>query len=304
MSAEQAGTNEQQTALVGDGLQPVSHLAETGESHKSDVQASPGKEDDAAPEVVIWTPGFMLAFAFLLVAGLSLESLLTQGWLNRYYSGQWVFQGHVLLVGMAWLALMARARSRRVRVGAGFGLLWAVFLTVNILVQVVPGNASLELQANVNVLICLSWLGCTICLTIERPLSSRWDAWLLGLLPLIGVLACALLFLLARDYSLIALESSIATVSLALSAIAWLARPSCWRGSPGLCVLFGLVPVILFGLDLANNGYNTVNFFLARVVLYAQNTVTIREANFFFSQVVLLCLLLGAIRLLKCELAN
>jgi hypothetical protein len=253
---------------------------------------------------VIWTPRFILAFGLMVVVGLSLESVLTQGWLNLLYMGQWIFQGHVVLVTIAMLALLMRARTRWVRVGVMFGLAWAVFMTIDILVQVVLGIGALDILAHVNVLICLSLLGCSICLTIDRFPQSRWDAWVLGLLPLLGVAATGLLFLLAHDHSLFGLENIIATVALVLSALSWLLRPSCWRAAPALTVLFVLIPVILLGLDIENAGYNAVNFFLARVVLSAYNNVSLRETNFFFSQVAILSLLLGTTRQLKCELAN
>ncbi len=255
-----------------------------------------GKTDTAG---VIWTPRFIVAFAFVLVAGLSVESLLTQGWLNGYYSGQWVFQGHVVLVGVAWLALLVQARTGWARVGAISGLVWTAFMTVDILIQVSFGNIPLETQALVNVLICLSWLACSVCLSVKRLLLRPWDAWLLGLLPLLGVLATLLIFLLMRDFSLFALEKSMAAVELALSALVWLARPSCWRVAPAPTLLFGLMPIILFTLTIENSGYNAVNYFLARVVPFVDNSGGFREADFFFSQVALLCLLLGAMRLFK-----
>jgi len=301
VSTEKASSNEQQASLVQERSQPVV---------ASDEKDSAGADNTAssmAQEHIIWTPAFILVFGLMLVVGLSLESLLTQGWLNGFYTGQWVFQGHVMLAGIGWLALLVLARARWVRIGAIFGLAWAGFMTIDILVQVTLGSSPLDilpLLSHINVLICLSLLGCSICLTIDRFLLRPWDAWVLGLLPLVGVVAAAAWFLLSHDHSLFALESMIASVSLALSGVAWLARPSCWRGAPILTVLFGLVPVILLGLDKVNGGYNAVNFFLSRVVLSSYNNVSLREANFFFSQIALLCLILGIMRLIKCELAN
>ncbi len=315
MSTEKASSNEQQASLVQERMQPVVASGEkdstggdnsdSGMSHAA--LSSSGKVSSIAHERVIWTPAFILAFGLMLVGGLSLESLLTQGWLNGFYTGQWVFQGHVMLAGIGWLALLVLARSRWVRIGAIFGLGWAVYMTIDIFVQATLGSGPLDivaLLAHINVLICLSLLGCSICLTIDRFLLRPWDAWVLGLLPLVGVVAAAAWFLLSHDHSLFALEGIIASVSLVLSGVAWLARPSCWRGAPMLTVLFGLVPVILLGLDKVNGGYNAVNFFLSRVVLSSHNNVSLREANFFFSQVALLCLILGIMRLIKCELAN
>jgi hypothetical protein len=314
MSTEQASTNDQHSALPGVRLQPVDDLTGTADDSDGNDSAGPGKAGalstqpggtgSDAEERVIWTPAFLLLFGFALVAGLSLESLLTQGWLNGMYTGLWVFQAHVTLVGMGWLALLVLARSRWVRVGALFGLAWAVFMTIDMLVQAALGVGPLNILAHVNVLICLSLLGCSMCLSIDRFLLRPWDAWVLGLLPAGGVVATVLLFLLAPDHSLFALEGMIASVSLALSGVVWLVRPSCWRVAPGLIVLFGLVPVILFGLDVANGGYTAVNFFLTGVVLGPDKSVSMRETSFFFSQVALLCLLLGTLRLLKSEVSH
>lgn len=306
MSTEQASTNEQQTPLEEEHAQPDVDAAEMNSAGDKG-----GVANDAAPSPgvvsargVIWTPAFIVLFGFTLVAGLSTESLLTQGWLDRWYEGQWVFQGHVILVGIGWLVLLVCARTRWVRVGAVFGLAWALFMTVDIFVQVTLGAGVLDILAHVNVLICLSLLACSICLTVDRYLLSSWDAWVLGLLPLVGAVAAAALFPLWPDRSLFSLENSIASVALALSGLVWLVRPSCWRGAPGLTVLFGLVPIILIGLDAANDLYNAVNFFLARVVLSSQYNVSILDVNFFCSQVALLCLLLGTMRLIKSELVN
>lgn len=288
MSTEQASTNEQQPPPARERSQPAAEPA--------------GKDHDQGS--IIWTPRFMLLFAFVLVAGLSAESLLTQGWLNSSYSGQWVFQVHVILIGIAWLVLLVRARSRWVFIGAIFGLAWTACMTADITIQAAIGDTHVDVMEQVNILVCLSWLGCSICLAIDRSLLRPWDAWLLGLLPVVGALASALLFLFSREYSLYSLERSIATVAIVFSAVVWFARPSRWRRAPGLSVLFGLIPVILLGMDAANGWYNSINFFLARVVLYPQQSIGVRDTNFFFSQVALLCLLLGIMRLLKCELAN
>jgi hypothetical protein len=291
MSTEQASTNEQHIPPVEEPLQPA-------------VEGAGKDHDQQGQEAIIWTPRFMLLFAFVLVAGLSAESLLTQGWLNGFYTGQWVFQVHVIAVGIAWLALLVRARSRWVFIGAIFGLAWTAFMTADIIMQAALGDTNVDLIEHVNILVCLAWLGCSICLAIDRSIQRPWDAWLLGLVPVVGALAAGLLFLASRDYSLFSLEKGIATVAIILSAVVWLARPSCWRRAPGLTLLFGLVPVILLGMDASNGWYNAVNFFLARVVLYPQHSIVVRDTNFFFSQVALLCLLLGIMRQLKCELAN
>src|SRR5947209_5742544 len=147
---------------------------------EKEVHTSQGRAGNIAQERIIWTPAFILAFGFTLVGSLSLESLLTQGWLNGFYAGQWVFQGHVILAGIGWLALLVLARARWVRIGAIFGLAWAMFMTIDILVQVTLGSGPLDillLLSHINVLICLSLLGCSVCLTIDHFLLRHWDAW-------------------------------------------------------------------------------------------------------------------------------
>src|SRR5690348_1159121 len=47
---------------------------------------------------IIWTPRFIVIYALTLVLSLSIESLLTQGWLHGYYPGQWVFQVYIIIV--------------------------------------------------------------------------------------------------------------------------------------------------------------------------------------------------------------
>ena len=60
---------------------------------------------------IIWTPRFIVIFALILVFGLSIESLLAQGWLNGYYTGLWIFQIHIMLVCSGWIALLLLAHS-------------------------------------------------------------------------------------------------------------------------------------------------------------------------------------------------
>ena len=267
-----------------------------GEDSSSHARAD--EQVPTAPVGVIWTPRFIIIFALLLVLGLSLASLLTQGWLNGYYSGQWVFQTQVLLVSLGWLALLVVTSSRWLRLASIFGLAWTFFMTVNILIQSMLADSALLQLSHVNAATCLLFLGCYLCLALDRVSFTRWDAWLLGLLPLIGITAAALEFLLLGDHSFTGLEESIATIALVLSMLVWWLRPSCWTAEPAPTLLFGLVPFILLILNLASNGYNALNFFLTRVI---RDPHSVDQANFFFSQVVLLCLALGIARLAQGE---
>src|SRR5260370_33765285 len=84
--------------------------------------------------MVIWTPRFIVIFVLTLVIGLSIESLLTQGWLNHLYTGQWIFQAHVILIFFCWLALAVLAHTGWVRIGSIFGCIWALFMTLNLII--------------------------------------------------------------------------------------------------------------------------------------------------------------------------
>ncbi len=305
MSAEHAG-KEQQVSLVEDHEQQAIESAVLADADLAGNQGTDTAVDgrNIPARGIIWTPRFMVFFWLILILGLSLESVLTQGWLNKYYLGQWVFQGHVIVDALAWIVLLVVAKGRWMRIGALFGLTWAAFMTVNLSVQVIFPTLPLATLAHINVLTCLALLGCYVCLSIDRFPMHPWDAWVFGLLPLAGLVITALLYLTGAERSLTILEDDISTAALILSALVWLARPTCWKNAPAPTVLFSCVPLLLLILSGANAGYNAANYFLTRVVLSPNYNATTTEPNFFFSQVALLCLLLGTIRLIKCELAN
>ena len=246
----------------------------------------------------------IIFFAVALVLGVSLESLLTQGWAIRWYTGTWVFLGHIALVSASWIALLVVSRSPWIRAGAAFGLVCMAFITINIVIQALLGQPSGYLLAHVNALTCLALLGCSICLTINLLPTSRWDAWLLGLTPIIGLVLLTPLYILRADRSIAGLENSVTIVSLILSIFIWWVRPTCWRNAPGPTFLFGLVPLLLLILDIVYVGNGSFNFFPVYVTLNALATLSTRETVFFFSQVILLCLLLGVMRLIKSETLN
>ena len=262
------------------------------------VEGTPSTDSQPA---VIWTPRFMVIFTLALVFGLSIESLLTQGWLNRAYTGQWVFQAHVILICFCWLALLIVARSSWVRLGSIFGCIWALFMTANITIDALnlhPGSL-----AHVSAATCIALLGSYICLSIARTPFSRLDTWLFGLAPIAGILAVALIYFLtpAHARSLSTLESAIATVALVLSLLVWWIRPTSWKAQPGPTFLFGCVPALLLLLSIPGMGFNSSNYFLAHVVLHPISNLAPNEPGFFLSQVALLCLLLGTMRVLKGE---
>jgi hypothetical protein len=253
--------------------------------------------------VVIWTPICMVTFALTFVLACSAEALLAEGWLSQLYLGQWIMQAHIIVAGILWLALAVFARSEWVRSGSIFGCIWAIFMSIDILIISISGSTASPLIPHVNAAICIALFGAYICLSIDEIPFHRWDAWFFGLAPIGGILMVALAFFLtprdARTLELV--EGYVAMTALVLSTLVWWLRPSCWKTQPGPTFFFGIAPLILLLLALPNMGFNPSNFFLALVVLSPSSTSTITEANFFFSEVVLLCLILGAMRVLRAQ---
>ena len=295
MNSEQASTNPT-VPIIEQAAQSEDNL-----THSGDSASHPVKHDASGEDPVIWTPRFIVVFAVTLVLGVSLESLLTQGWAIRWYTGTWIFLAHIALVSASWITLLAVSRSLWIRAGAAFGLLCMAFITINIVIQALLGQPSGYLLAHINALTCLALLGSSICLTINLQPTSRWDAWLLGLMPIIGLVLLAPLYILRADRSIAGLENSVTIVSLILSILIWWIRPTCWRNAPGPTFLFGFVPLLLLLLDIVYVGNGSFNFFPVHVTLKAMATLSSRETVFFFSQALLLCILLGTIRLIKSE---
>ena len=258
----------------------------------------------AYPAKAIWTPRFMVIFALTLVIGLSAESLLTNGWLSSYYPGLWIFQVYVIFNSICWLVLVVVARSSWVRIGGIFGCIWAFFMTVNITINALHIDPGSSIPGSVNAAICIALLGSYICLSIARTSFSRLDTWLFGLAPIAGSIAVIALFFLTpvHERSLKALENFIATIALILCMLVWWLRPTSWKTQPGPTFLFGSVPALLLLLAIPSAGFNMSNFFLAHVVLYPPGRLSYYAASFFFSQVALLCLLLGTVRVLQGEI--
>ena len=302
MNSEQASSDpiaplvEQAAQPAGDaGREPASVPAQDGQQDEHDAPVVPAEAG------VIWTPRFIILFAATLVLGLSLESLLTQGWSIRWYSGEWVFLPHLALVSAGWIALWRVSRSRWMRLGVVFGLIFVAFVTINIILQAILFQPSGYLLAHVNVLTFLALAGCLLCLTLDHLPVRRWDAWILGLLPVIGVVLLVPVYILRGDRSLAGLENSISIVALVLSTLIWWIRPTCWRNAPGPTFLFGCVPLLLLLLDVAYVSSGSFNFFPVHVNQNATATFSTRQNVFFFSQVVLLCLLLAIKRLVLSE---
>jgi hypothetical protein len=274
----------------------------TSEITSSDEETHQTDATIAHPKI-IWTPRFILIFALTVVSGLIIASLLTQVWLIGYYTGEWVFLVYVILISIAWLALLVFAHSNWTRIGSIFGCIWALFMTLNIIVSTQHSDLALRVQALVNAASCIALLGSYICLSLDQTHFSRLDAWFFGLAPVILSMAVVLVYVLAPvdERSLNILEDIIATVALVLSLLVWWIRPSTWKSQPGPTFLFGCVPLIFLLLAIMDTGFNSSSYFLAHVLMRPIPSLQTNETNFFISQVALLCLLLGIMRVRQKE---
>ena len=252
---------------------------------------------------VIWTPRFIVIFTLTLVLGLCIESLLTQVWLDGYYSGLWIFQVHVIFVCIGWLALLVLTHSSWIRIGSIFGIIWALFMTIHIIIYLLNTDLALRVHDLINTTTCIALLGSYICLSIDKTPIDRLDAWLFGLAPIVVCFVVTLIFFLtpANERSLATLENAIASTALILSLLVWWIRPTVWQSQPGPTFLFGCVPLILLILALSAKEFNPSNYFLAKVLSGPIPSLLTNESNFFFSQVALLFLFLGIMRVIQFE---
>ena len=252
---------------------------------------------------IIWTPRFIIIFSLTLVLGLSIESLLAQGWLQRYYTGRWVFQAYIICVCLGWITLLIITHSNWIRIGSTFGIIWALFMSIHIIIFSLNTDLSLRVHAPINAAACIALLGSYICLSIDNTPINRLDAWLFGLAPLIVCIVVTLIYFLtpANERSLTTLENAIASTALIVSLLIWWIRPTLWQSQPGPTFLFGCVPLILLILALSAKEFNPSNYFLAKVLSGPIPSLLTNESNFFFSQVALLFLFLGIMRVIQFE---
>ncbi|MBV9690437.1 MAG: hypothetical protein JO202_12105 [Ktedonobacteraceae bacterium] len=261
---------------------------------KEQVTAAPKVEEtqntrhaqEPSTVIVIWTPRFLVIFALVLVIGLSSASLLTRGWANNFYRGEWVLLAQTAVVFCCWSVVVVLARSPWVRIGSIFGCIWAIFTGMGFVISLLSVAPQSAVVAHLNAATNSALLCSYICLSIARIPFQRWDTWFFRIGPTVGIVAIVVtrICLHPTIHRLQALEGSIAAVALCFCVFVWWLRPSCWRSQPGPTLLFGLAPLLLLLLALFNNADP--------------------EANFFFSQVLLLCILLAVLRILQRELRS
>ena len=279
------------------------------ESEKITSEKNTGLENNHQVEAkvshsqIIWTPRFIIFFALTLVLGLSIESLLTQGWLDGSYTGLWIFQVHVFIVCLGWITLLVLTHSSWIRIGSIFGIIWAFFMTLHITIYSLNTDLALQVHALTNAATCIALLGSYICLSIDKTLMNRLDSLLFVFAPPIICIIVTLIYFLtpANERSLATLENAIASTALILSLLVWWIRPTLWKSRPGPTFLFGFVPFILLILALSAKEFNPSNYFLAKVLSQPIPHLSTNDTNFFFSQVALLFLFLGIMRVIQSE---
>ncbi len=253
----------------------------------SGIQPIPADEEKkliSSPN--IWTPRFIILFFLTMVVGLSVESLLTQGWLNKIFNAEWVLLINVLLILITLIFLSIKARSRWIHMGSLLGCVWAFFMGASYVSTLlgISGRSLVALQFQAVTACAL--LAAYICFSTYRTMYRRWDSIFFWLVPLVGASAVAILYALSRNdpHHTRVLVSATATVLLSLCAAIWWLRPSCWRSQPCITFLFGIAALLLLLVPIMSND--------------ALGT------PFFFSQVLLLCILLGVMRVLQGEILS
>jgi hypothetical protein len=239
-------------------------------------------ETEASP--VIWTPRFIIVFALTVVIGLSAESLLTQGYVNGglFVPGQ-VLAALTVLILAGWVVLLCMAYSPWLRIGSIFGCVWSIFAGIGFIVSVFPLPSDSPVPVHLTAATNSVLLGAYICLSVAHTSFQRWDSWFFRLAPLLGASAVTVvyLFLPPSIRTLRSLEITTSFVMLFLCLFTWWLRPSCWRSQPGLTFLFGITPFILLMLAIPG--------------------LAISRDTFFFTQVALLSMLLGIMRVVQGE---
>ncbi len=234
--------------------------------------------------LIIWTPAFITLFALVLAVCLSVTTVLIQGWLNGHYSDKAVLLIYMPLLFCLWLAVLIKAHSIWVRGGAVFACLWSLFLAGNFWLAMLAVDSQAVSVVQTNIAANSALLGAFLCFSLAYTPFRLWDTWFFRLLPVLPVIVLGTSYLLhfKEVDVLLRVESLSIKLLLYLCCAVWLLRPSCWRSQPGPAFLFGLAPLTL--------------------LLFVLPNVVGGEQVFFFQQIFLLCILLGAMRILQGEL--
>src|SRR6266704_1455303 len=251
---------------------------------KTAQQPTTTEDGSTTPSTVIWTPRFMVIFALTLAMGLSAESVLTQGWTSHYYAGQWVLMGHVAVIFACFIAIMIVTRSWWLRVGTIFGCTWAIFTGINLVVSFYQLDPGSPIPAYLNAIISCALLRAYICLSAENTPFTAWDSWFFRFALIIGAGGVLLSYFIKPpvERSVSIIESAAAAIAVVFCVFVWWLRPSCWKAQPGPTFLFGVMPAFILLLSIPSLGRGATNLYL--------------------SQVSLLAVILGSMRILQGEL--
>ena len=253
------------------------------ETQDSGVQ--PIREEEKR-KPLIWTPRFIVLFFLTLAIGLSVESLFTQGWLNGIFRDEWILLIHVLFILTIFVILSIKARSTWIRLGGIFGSIWAVFTGASYIATLVGISTRSLVTLQFQAVTACALLATFICFSTHRIAFRRWDTLFFWLAPFVGGSVVGILYFLSRNDShhVRVLTNATTTVLLSLCVAIWWLRPSCWKSQLCITFLFGVATLLLLCVPFIHNDTLGTPFFL--------------------SQVLLLCILLGVMRVLQGELQN
>ncbi len=256
------------------------------ETQDSGIQPTPNKEEKTTTSPTIWTPRFIMIFFLTAVIGLSVESVFTQGWLNKAYNAQWVLLIHVLLILGGMVVLSVKGHALWIRMGGIFGCIWAIFTGASYVATLfgISGHSLVALQFQAVTACAL--LATYICFSTHHIAFRRWDSLFFWLAPFVSGASVGVAYILSRTdpHHTRVLISATTTVLLSLCVAIWWLRPSCWRSQPCITFLFGVAALLLLLVPLTSNDALGTPFFL--------------------SQVLLLCVLLGVVRVVQGEIRS
>lgn len=231
--------------------------------------------------IIIWTPRFIMLFVLTLITGLSAASILTEAWMNNHYQSSLILSGYVVVIIISLIVLTRYAHSMWMRLGSFFGYLWTIFSFITFFLPT-TGPISL-IRVQMLAAASSTLLGFYVCLSTHRTPLRRWDTFLFWLAPLLGVCILTIYLLLhpVHNGHLRGLLETVTTILLASGSGIWLLRPSCWHTQACPTLLFGLAPLIAI----------FVNYWAGDAL----------GTRLFLSQLVLLGILLGLLRVIQDE---
>jgi hypothetical protein len=220
---------------------------------------------------VVWTPRFIVLFAFLFVLGSSVASILTQVWLNDLLSAEAIQLFYTALALSSSLLIIFKIENMWMRASGIFACVWCLLMGLHFAIPVVSElDPHTSLAAHLDIATLCAFLGAATCFSISSTPFRRWDIWFFYLLPIIGAAIIGLNVLLAPtglpagNFD----ESMIVTALSYLSVLIWWFRPANWSVQPDVTFLAGTIP--LLQILFTGSGYraNDVAFFMSLVILF------------------------------------